>query len=308
MNVIRNIRYDVFISFHGDETFQYNGRSFTTRDVLRIAVNEKIQERTNDSGISPSIFFDENHVRREIKEDIFRSLLQTRGRGLGLCLLTPEYFRAPWCLTELRSLQHLRQTHSKYLELRYLAIGCTAEQILNDPFVSMVVPNVERIVIGYIGNMTSKGVLASRIAGKIWDALSDATIRTIDVCGATRRQSFDQLRRLFGMADVGGLRRVFQLPPDPYANVDVTFDQAIASGILDEINTSILREAILHLGPHARERRLNALSAYEDKWKTSNDEMDWTEDAMDELEQIYKEVQNRIDHANQTMEQEVNLI
>lgn len=299
MNVDRIIRYDVFISFHGDETFTHKGRTFTTQDVVRFAVNNRISEKTDNTGISPSIYFDKNHGRKEIRQDTFRALLQTRGGGLGICLLTPKYFRAPWCLAELQLLQHLHQNHDKALELRFVSIGCTEMQIVEDPFVKKVVPNLNETGIKNIGDMSSKEIFASKIANEIWDALSNKNLCTIDVCGNNRRKSFDQVQRLFGMADVGGLRHVFQLHPDQYANVDVTFDQAITSGILSETNISKLSEAILYLSPQPRERRQNAISAYVYKWIISDNEMEWGEDTMDELKEIYLKARSDIDQVIQ---------
>lgn len=81
-----DFRVDLFLSFHGNRLLH---QKFITRDIVRHArlVLKKI---ANEHGAQPNIFFDEDGARVHLGSDISTAILQLRGGGLGICLLTRE--------------------------------------------------------------------------------------------------------------------------------------------------------------------------------------------------------------------------
>lgn len=119
-------RVDLFLSFHGGERLRLG---YSMRFLMR-AVCKELRDRGNKQGVPPHIFFDEESISGHVHSDIFTALLQLRGGGLGLCVLTPDFFDFPWCLTELRALIDLHKRREYNIRLRFFCVDCFPCDIL----------------------------------------------------------------------------------------------------------------------------------------------------------------------------------
>lgn len=101
-------RRDVFFSFHGGEQLPFDEDSqartvceFIREHVIENLKNEWMEKRERDQG-NLSIFFDKRGTFQNLRE-IMTELLQTRGGGVVICILTKHYFERRWCRAELET-------------------------------------------------------------------------------------------------------------------------------------------------------------------------------------------------------------
>lgn len=189
-------RVDLFLSFHGSERLRHG---YTMRYLMR-ELCKQIRQRAETEAVVPNIFFDEEGITGHVHSDIFTALLQLRGGGLGLCVLTPRFFDFPWCLTELRALIDLHRRREYGIRLRFFCVDCFPCDILLHPVVREVVSELRTHTIHPLRlqdhpNPSAK-VLVDHVFN-VWDGIDGLSDKWPAVLGKTRQLSLVYLQRKF---------------------------------------------------------------------------------------------------------------
>lgn len=189
-------RVDLFLSFHGSERLRHG---YTMRFLMREFCTQ-IRQRAQIEGVTPNIFFDEEGISGHVHSDIFTALLQLRGGGLGLCVLTPRFFDFPWCLTELRALIDLHRQREYGIRLRFFCVDCFPCDILLHPVVREMVSELRTHTIHALRLQDypdrSAKVLVDRVFN-VWDGVDGLSDRWPAILGKTRGLSLAYLQRKF---------------------------------------------------------------------------------------------------------------
>lgn len=276
-------RVDLFLSFHGGETLR---GGFTTRDVARQA-NILLKEIGNDHGAEPNVFFDENGVHEHITTDIFTAILQLRGGGLGVCLLTPTYFRRAWCLSECRALLEV-QRQDPSVRLRFLCIECTAGELLRDNDVSTLEPRLKGFSLLSNIDTSSCGAAALSMAEFVWEVWNGKdgmpTKAQLTILGMDSDISLHYLAHFF-LEDAEQLSNFWDVSAD--GGVHRIFDQARRRRIIGPKDVeSLLRFAKTEIIRN-RGTKIGAINAHKRKWIGSRRFM-WGDTAVQELSEIHE--------------------
>lgn len=113
-NSVSDVRYDSFLSFPGSQSlsslrFPWAFPTCTVRSVA-----EEVSVRLCRFSRSPSVFYDKDELKGDPwVSDLSNAVLQIRGGGVELVLLTAEYLRRKWCLAELRAFMELQKLGRK---------------------------------------------------------------------------------------------------------------------------------------------------------------------------------------------------
>lgn len=149
MDISHN-RFDLFISHHGSEN---HSLGFDTRKLAR-SIRDRLQEHARNQSAEASIFLDETDIQSRLQADISRAIIQTRGGGVALFLLTPNFFKQKWCVTELRAFLNLEKAHiNPRIKFRFAVLqplnrrpedNTVLNQILQDEKVRTLVPELRQ--------------------------------------------------------------------------------------------------------------------------------------------------------------------
>lgn len=102
-------RYDCFISFPGSQNLSDLGFKGPSLDCTVRALVKKVDERLRRFPRQPSVFFDHREMEGHWKDYLAKAILQLRGGGVALVLLTAKYLRRKYCLAELRAFLDLER-------------------------------------------------------------------------------------------------------------------------------------------------------------------------------------------------------
>lgn len=121
-------RFDLFISFPGSQSLSDLGFSGPGLDGTVRALVAKIYNRLSDFPRHPSVFYDEREIEGHWPDYLSRAVLQLRGGGVALVLLTADFLSRKYCLAELRAfleLERLRTVpgrESEAVEIRVVVL------------------------------------------------------------------------------------------------------------------------------------------------------------------------------------------
>lgn len=189
-------RVDLFLSFHGNEKISC---VLTTRDLIRKVVDE-VRRRCFGRGAKPGIFFDETSVRAHLTEDIFTSVLQLRGGGLGLCFLTPKFFDYPWCISELCGLLKVHQQRDHYVRLRFFCLGCQPKDIIHLAHVREFADSLRGFSLKPFSVSFATCTMVDEIADlifEVWDGRDGVSDKGVSVLGENRGDCMKYLQSRF---------------------------------------------------------------------------------------------------------------
>lgn len=189
-------RVDLFLSFHGSERLSCG---LTTRQLMRRVV-EELERRGGERGARPAVFFDEVDVRGHVPSDIFTAVLQLRGGGFGLCLLTPAFFDFPWCVAELAALLRVHQETQYAIRLRCMSLDCTPSDVLYHEHVRHFVDELRaHSVLPSVSLLTPLRAVSAicDFVFRVWDGADGVADRWPAILGATRSLSMQHLQSFF---------------------------------------------------------------------------------------------------------------
>lgn len=279
----RETRYDLFLSFHGSEKLR---PTFTTHQLAE-ATKSVLEDHAAATGHEPSIFLDSDSLHQEVS-DIFPAILQTRGRGLALFLLTKKYLRRKWCLTELRSFLYLHeQAHNQQLQsadvkLRFIVLGDNAGDILEDPHIDRLCKQLPKFTLRTNVRVTTLEETSTELSRKVREAWVEDGIPTI--WGRTRDISFLELQSFFTRDDLDKFRAVLKINETTIANA---FSEAELRSLVTDQDVSNLYRVVRRCCPATKERKKNAVESFELKWGEGTK---WTWDQLlADLQNIYEE-------------------
>lgn len=189
-------RVDLFLSFHGSERLSCG---LTARQLMRYVVNE-VTNRARSRGATPFIFFDEDNVRGHVPSDIFTAVLQLRGGGFGLCLLSPRFFDFPWCLAEVSALLSTHRERRNGIRLRFMCLDCkpsdvlyhdNVRQFIDELRAHSVLPSVSLFTCSQAVDQLTKFIFS------VWDGHDGLADRWPSVLGRTRHESMTHLQQYY---------------------------------------------------------------------------------------------------------------
>lgn len=248
-------RYDLFISFHGSEELC---PGLTTRELVRETRDQAFER----SGGLASIFYDEEETRGSIEEKILEAIMQTRGGGVALFLLTADFFTRRWCLRELNAIMdiHARgktNDNGESFKLRFVCFDTSADNILGHA--KSVVPRISDYVIHCVPRSTRENMAykVTEIVDRAWN--EDPR----NVFGDTVLASFVQLGNLF-RDDVTIARMHFKVAGDDIFTVlnNALGNNNFSLGDVKELK----RVASMSTNRMAVIEKRRAVDAYTIKW------------------------------------------
>lgn len=282
-------RFDLFLSFHGSHDLSDTGNSFASPgETVRLLARTIIEfVKGEDPSRSPSVFFDEGSVSGRL-DSIFDCILQTRGGGIAVFLLTKKFFRQSFCLAELKSCLDIAANarHGEGIQIRLLSLEAdVVNMILNDPFMIEHFPNLRDHVVHEIKADTVVA-MAKAIAELTWKGwLRPGPGENPAVLGMNEETCFQDLRRFFDRSDhlrrayLPILKSVLQVPNA--TDVASAFETALDDNTIRYDNVDVLRE-VIRLGPAAyRVVNEGAVASFERKW--GSQKWEWGANEKDKL-------------------------
>lgn len=317
-------RYDLFVSFHGSQTLTSLGIRpqpglSTVRPLVEKLVHPKL---ARPQRWMPSIFVD-SKVRSERVSDVFEAILQLRGRGLALILLTVEYFESKYCLAELRALldlAHLKDHPTRSSEAISLRVVCLeppqdgnsgidivlgkVRQMRRDGMAYPFVEGLNDFVMQSITPTTSDGAaVADTIVEEVWRYWDDPQI--CPTLGADAESSFRDMQRFFEPSERHKLGRALGVLVEPRDEVGDIITKARKARLIDFDNLDLLLRACeVCVDARMAER---SIGFFQRKWCSVG--WDWSLSSVRQLKQYVSEASNMLvgPQTNQRSEQLLSL-
>lgn len=197
MNAVDDqLRFDLFLNFHGSEMLTCG---ITTRDLMRQVVGE-LQRRCAQrrGGVRPAIFFADHAVHGNPTENTIAAILQLRGGGIGLCILTPRFFDYSRCLFELAALLVMYEPRCYGVRLLFLCLGCEEADIIQHVHAGMYVDALRGHSIQAFPVVEPIDRTVNRIANlvmDVWNACPHSSVadRAPSILGRTRDECMKYL-------------------------------------------------------------------------------------------------------------------
>lgn len=314
-------RYDLFISFHGSQTLASLGiRPQPGLSTVRHLVEELVHPKlARPQRWMPSMFVD-SKVRSEHVSDLFKAILQLRGGGLALILLTVEYFESKYCLAELRALldmAHLQNhptSSSEAISLRVVSLEPprdgksgidivleTVRQMRQDdkayPFVDGLNDFVLQSIAPSICDCT---IVADQIVGEVWRYWDDPEI--CPTLGADAEGSFSDMQRFFEPSERHKVGRALGVLVEPRDEIGDIITKACKAKVISFDNLDLLLRACeVCIDARSSER---AIHFFQRKWHSGR--WDWSLSAVKQLKHYVSEASNLLGgpHTNRCPEQQ----
>lgn len=262
-----NLRYDLFISCHNNEELLPGVTSQTVaREMCRQAL-----EMSN--GIA-SIFFDDHEAHGFSGEQTrLEAIMQTRGGGTVLFMVTKDFLTTPWCANELRAILHIgtRGTstgNGEEFKLCFICFDSSASEVWGQA--CDLIPGLQKYNMHPI-NRTEPEDMGNAMANVVHEAWkSDRQT----VFGQHAVASFIQVGMLF-QDDVTIARLLLGASGDDILTV---MNNALTNGgpNFGMYNLELLIQVAGHSSNRmAAEEKRNAVKAYTVKWVDSQ-RWSWT--------------------------------
>lgn len=232
-------RYDCFISSHGSQALSDLGFDGPGLDCTVRALSEEVLYRLQKfQDRRPSVFFDEHLIGSQSPDCLSNAVLQLRGGGVALVLLTAEYLNCKYCLAELRAflnLERLRFIDGREFEAIQIRVVVLEgnEQALHDAlqgdalkeFVGTDLENIQRRPLE---NRRTRGVVVNAICEQVMKIWRDNK----GMCLGGLLDSVDHLAGFFDVDDCESIVRklVFQTANFRELTVSSVFCTALGMG------------------------------------------------------------------------------
>lgn len=252
--------------------------------ALANAVFAGVEKRARGSGRLASMFYAPRSVGGSYAES-YDAILQTRGGGVALFLLTIAFFRSEQCVNELLSFLHLRK-NAKYgeeSELRFACIGMTPDELRQEPTAQALMSRLAGFNLHFVALSTLPAMAGQivKLVLEVWQSASFAC-----VLGATRQTSLADLLLRFPETDSPIAAGVLGVEDPTASRMAEILHNALSSRMLGGGGDTRLLQDIVTLGSGLRsDSKRMAVEAFSRKWESS-DSWEWDAIARDELEGI----------------------
>lgn len=290
MEDIDKKRYDLFISFHGNEVLSNPDlRPGTTTRQLA----EEVETRIRTKNPTASIFFDTTELHESLT-DIFKAVMQIRGGGVALFLLTKEFFTRKYCVAELRACLYVHEIAERSgntgVKFRFICLEQSVQDIMNDSQIKELNLPLSLYVLhcdGFVrGTMPAVAQAVVEMVTAAWNGKP-----TVTILGETAPISFMQLSGSFGPTDIPSALSVLDVD-DPLGQIyrmETVFERARKSGAIGYYDVEKLYPVIAMAQSGQAEKQKMALRAYKRKWIAG---LSWVWD-----DRLYSELSNFVGEA-----------
>lgn len=267
-------RYDLYLSAASHGTIAPAPAASSSTHGLQGSVNagaladdvfEGVCKRAHDAGRNASVFYAPRSIG-ESNSEVPDAILQTRGGGMALFLLTDAFLDSEQCGIELRCFLRLRmkEQYDEKAMLRLVCVGMTPDEFRQDVRAQELVSRLDgchlhSITLGSLAEMKAQIV---ELVFKEWE-LSN-------VLGATREASVRDLFSLFPETDFPIAAIVLGVEGPRPRSMNEICHEALSSRKLGRPRDSDLLRDILTLGSGLNgDRKRAGLHAYICKWESS---------------------------------------
>lgn len=278
-------RIDVFITFHGGQKLKYLQVPFhvtypTVRDFATLVADRlrRIDQRR------PSIFLDSEQLSSHI-DDLFNAILQLRGGGIALVLLTRDYLRSPYCLAELRAFLHLNSLRSNFrmsdeaISIKVVSLEpdvhtpqgvktgvdivlADVRRMEHEPALKPFVQGLKHLVFNKIDHQSTDEDAADQVCASV---MKDLQSELTDSClGESKHLSFIDMCRFFVDADVDSLSEELELNVSENTYIVRLMLKARKNGVASYENVDRLLDAAQKC--RCSDACVAAVGGYKRKW------------------------------------------
>lgn len=229
----------------------------------------------------PSLFNqDMNMVEGHLR--IFEAIMQARGGGVVLVLLSIDFFSDQWCLTVLLVILMVQKSAvpAERLKLRFACLEDDFDDIRTkylDPF-PLQFGDCDLQPIGTSTDLE----MARRLAHDVWiDLDGRGSDKRETALGGSARQAVFRIRQIFSLSDkLIGTSQTGH--PELVRDQALIADAAVLKGVINLKNFNNLEEIVRKNISVPQLWRLHVLNAYRQRWEESRT-WNWTIEKLDSL-------------------------
>lgn len=259
-------RYDLFMSFHGSQKlcdlgFSWAGPNCTVRDLAKDA-----SERLRSFERNPSVFYDHDEIWGRFRDDLSNAVLQLRGGGIALVLVSGKYWKQKYCLGELRAfleLEKLRNVpgrESEAIEICVVHLDSDPSSVRSavaDPLLKPFIGELGRFQFHQLTRSSTRALALQQICDPVFDYWR----KKQSLClGKEMHVSAGFLHSFFNTAGVTLIAKSFGIRDQEGMTTWSIFDQALRHGAMSVQNLNALFEATRDVYAKA------AVRAFQRKW------------------------------------------
>ena len=300
-------RYDVFLSFHGGEDaveslgipLSDSDKDRSVRQLARL-VESSIHQHCRQQFRVASVFLDER-LEGHLHNGLADAILQLRGNGVALCLLTRRYFQRTACVAELQSFREMDRAavsgvEGPRIKVRFICLEETVDTLLDDFTVQSFLENTTEYKVHQI-QRRSFLEMAHQIADIACKALTDPSQPTI--LGPTLGVSFlDLAQNYFTAADYSTAKEFLERDEDSILDVLLAWKKQHSLSNFDALENlaTLLRRDSVRL----------AVQAFQQKWIRS-DQWDWSPSYRVKFQERMQEARQRIQTVERNKRRKVDV-
>lgn len=236
--------------------------------ALAEAVFYALDKRARDRGRVASIFYACISVQGSYDESL-DAILQARGGGIALFLLTQHFFGDARCVEELLRFLHVEDVadNGEHVEFRFVSIGLSPEELLRDPRVQPYAHYLRKYRIHSIA-LSTLPAMTDDIAKVAVDAWLHPS--TPNVLGATLQDTLYDLLKLIPEQDTPIAASVLRVEDSGAIQLRSVLSRALESHTLGTGDDSGLLDEIVTLGSGlGTDAKRMAVEAFKRKWELS---------------------------------------
>lgn len=266
-------RFDLLLVFHDDAATVALARA------VRAAVERSAAERR----MFPSIFsMDEDLVA--CRDVLIDAVLQTRGGGVVVFILSRDFFRNKLCLAAIFSALKLQGSANpaEQFTLLFMCPEAAVESIQRDPFVRDVVPQLQACVIVPIpsGTVETSANHIADVVSSTWN--NDSTGGLPTALGCDLYDSFKNLLSIFTLDDLPFLCAEFNIVLQNVQDIASVYSAVVKDSRFNLRDIKPLRKAVIRCSGPSSLPKLRMLDAFALKWAKC-ESYSWGADARDSL-------------------------
>lgn len=239
-------------------------RTNATAAKLSLQVSERLALMATEHKRYPNLLSYEAHLPAS-RSAIFEAILQARGGGVALLLLSDDFFLDKWCLASLLLALEVQKssTRAAKLKLRFFCIDQDAAKRL-----SLVFPQLHAHYEANDSHAGDASGMASRAARLVWGAWEgSAAGEGPTALGGTVERALADLEHIFNISDLNSLTHALDCWRLEASSVAQALRAGIRAGSIQWRDLAKLRDFLVReqsIAPY--EPRVQALDAHRSRW------------------------------------------
>lgn len=225
----------------------------------------------------PSIFCAPKDVQGHINDECALRLMQTRGGGIALCILSEEYFRDTFCVNQFDCIKSLSNEDLGFYLLPF-SLNDSEKKLTRDPFVRRHFRNWSQYTICSLSS--TKHACIHTMFNEVCKAWGDAGSSYASrfglrkfALGREQEDSYRCLQKAFGAEDAAPLCLIFGLDIN-LSSIDSVFLAAHNRRVLSMNDIDKLKLILGEIPTQRKPLIQGAILAYEAKWLRT-DILEW---------------------------------